>query len=154
MSDLTRSLDRLNGARDYLARMRQAYDAGGAAMLAIQAEVETLIQKTAIQVESPSTFGEFSSIDQLLRAERFAGKAGCIDFVKANPTCKEKDAIEAWSAAAIAATKLPAPIQDAAILGKLYRSSLAQKGLIPEATWEAQRAWIVAQDKTAILEAS
>ena len=40
MSDLTRSLDRLNGARDYLARMRQAYDAGGAAMLSIQAEVE------------------------------------------------------------------------------------------------------------------
>jgi hypothetical protein len=123
-------------------------------MLSIQAEVETLIQQTAIQVEAPSTFGEFSGVDELLRAERFAGKAAAVDYVKANPGCTEAQAISAWNAAAIATTGLPAPIQDAALLGQLYRLNLRRQGIIPDATWESQRAWILGQDKAAILEAN
>lgn len=89
-------------------------------------------------------FGERSSVDLLLRTERFAGKAASVDYVKANPECAESDAIAAWDEAAKAATGLPLVIQGPGALGALYRQNLMQAGLIQEPTWEAQRAWILA----------
>lgn len=98
-------------------------------------------------------FGGRSSVDQLLRTERFAGKSAAVDFVKANPECLKADAIAAWEEAAKAATGLPLVIQSPAALGALYRQQLLANGLIQADTWEEQRAWIVATDKAVIMGA-
>ncbi len=98
-----------------------------------------------------SEFGQYSTIDQLLRAERFAGKAASIDAIKANPQISEADAEAAWTTAALAETGRPALVVPVASYSVLYRANLLAAGLIPVATYEAQRAWIVATDKDAIL---
>ena len=96
--------------------------------------------------------GTYSTVDQLLQKERFAGKSACIDFVKANPTCAEADAIAAWTAAGIAATGLTALIVPAATYEAMFEQNLLALKLIPEATWANLQAWMVATDKTIIME--
>jgi hypothetical protein len=96
-------------------------------------------------------FGDRSSVDLLLRTERFAGKSAAVDYVKANPECTEAEAIAAWKDAAKAATGLPGVIQSPAALGALYRQNLMQAGMIRESTWEAQRAWILATPAETVL---
>ena len=98
------------------------------------------------------TVGTYSTVDQLLQKERFAGKSACIDFVKANPTCAEADAIAAWTAAGIAATGLTALIVPAATYEAMFEQNLLALKLIPEATWANLQAWMVATDKTIIME--
>ena len=98
------------------------------------------------------TVGTYSTVDQLLQKERFAGKSACIDFVKANPTCAEADAIAAWTAAGIAATGLTALIVPAQTYEAMFEQNLLALKLIPEATWANLQAWMVATDKTIIME--
>ena len=100
---------------------------------------------------APSSFGEFSDVDQLLRFERFAGKQASVEFIKAHPDCEDSEAIEAWAVAAKATTGLDVVIQDPAGLGAIYREQLVAAGFIAEPTWEAQRAWIAATDKGAVM---
>ena len=100
-----------------------------------------------------SDFGAYSSVDQLLRTERFAGKSASVDFIKANPTCAEVDAIAAWTTAALAATGLTALVVPAENYATLYRTRLKSAGMVPDITWESQRAWIVATDKATIMGA-
>ena len=101
-----------------------------------------------------SSYGQYSTVDQALRAERFLGKAASVDFVKAHPECTEQEAITAWEAACILeATGLPAVVQSPAILGQIYRANLLKAGLVPDATWESQRAWILATPKETIMGA-
>ena len=99
------------------------------------------------------TFGEYSTLEQAMRAERFAGKAASIDFVKANPACSEADAEVAYRAAALAAR--PADRQwlliDPASLRQEYTATLKAANMIPDTTWESWRAWIIATDKAVIL---
>lgn len=95
--------------------------------------------------------GSYSSVDQLLRAERFAGKESSVDFVKASPTCSEAEASAAWTAAGISATGLQVLLVPAETYGAVYRQNLHAMGLIPDTTWESQRTWIVATDKTVIM---
>jgi hypothetical protein len=99
------------------------------------------------------SIGVYSSVDQLLRQERFAGKSASVDYIKANPTCAEADAIAAWTTAGIAATGLQALIVPAENYAAIYRANLAKAGLTPDTTWESQRAWIVATDKAVIMGA-
>jgi hypothetical protein len=96
-------------------------------------------------------YGEYSSVDQLLRLERFAGKAASVDHIQAHPACNEAEAIAAWRVAALEATGRSALLQDPAELGGIYRQNLLAAGKIPSATWEAQRAWIVATPRAEIL---
>lgn len=98
-----------------------------------------------------SDFGPYSSIDQLLRTERFAGKSACIDFVKANPACTLDQAVQAWTTAAMAATGLPAPVVPPANYQGLYAANLHAAGLIPDTTWASQAAWIAATEKSVIM---
>ena len=100
-----------------------------------------------------SDFGAFSSVDQLLRSERFAGKGASVEFIKANPTCAEADAITAWTTAALAATGLAALVVPVENYATLYRTRLKSAGMVPDITWESQRAWIVATDKATIMGA-
>ena len=76
-----------------------------------------------------------------------------MDFIKANPTCTEQQALDAWQAAGLAATGLPALLQNHVLLAKLYQQNLLAGGYTSEATWEAQRAWIIATPKSVIMGA-
>lgn len=96
-------------------------------------------------------FGQYSAIDQILRAERFAGKSASIDAIKANPTISLDSAEAAWTVAALEATGLEQLGVEPGFYGALYRQQLLSAGRIQEATWEAQRAWIVATDKDEIM---
>jgi len=111
----------------------------------------SLAELTASLKATSSAYGEYSATDQMLRVERFAGKAASIDHIKANPNCNEQQATKAWTDAALAATGRKTLFQDAGELGALYREQLVAAGLIAEPTWEAQRAWIVATDKDAVM---
>ena len=111
----------------------------------------TLAELTASLKATASAYGEYSAADHILRVERFAGKAASIDHVKANPNCKEQQATKAWTDAALAATGRKTLLQDPGELGALYREQLVAAGLIAEPTWEAQRAWIAATDKDAVM---
>lgn len=104
-------------------------------------------------VSALDAYGAYSSVDQLLRLERFAGKGAAVDFIKAHPECTEAEAEGAWEVAALAATALPALIVPVASYSALYRVNLVKAGLTTAATWEAQRAWIVATDKATIMGA-
>ena len=90
-------------------------------------------------------FGEYSSVDQLLRRERFAGKRASLEHVHAHPQAAEAEALDAWRTAALAETGLPTLLQDPAAMGALYRSNLKASGAVLDTTWEAQRAWILAR---------
>lgn len=98
-------------------------------------------------------FGAYSSIDQALRVERFAGKSASVDYIKANPACGEAEAVAAWGEAGMAATGLSVLLQDPEALGQVYRSNLASMGLTADTSWESQRAWIVATAKSVIMGA-
>jgi len=96
-------------------------------------------------------FGEYSAIDQLLRQERFAGKSASIDAIKADPAISQADAEAAWTLAALAATGMEHLGGLPGFYGAIYRQQLLAAGRISEATWEAQRAWIVATPKDEIM---
>jgi len=138
-ADLQTALTTYQGTERELTQAKAAWSAANDALNTAQA--------------TAGTVGTVSSIDQALQAERFAGKAASVDYIKANPTCTEADAIAAWTTAGLAATGLPALIVPAESYAALYRANLAKMGLTPDATWESQRAWIVATDKATIMGA-
>lgn len=121
------------------------------------AEVADQQAQAALLDELPPSaldgYGEYSLIDQFLRAERFAGKSASVDFIKANPTCEESEAVAAWEDAAQAVTHLPMVVVPVASYAFLFRANLVKAGLIPTPTWEAQREWIIATDKALIMGA-
>jgi hypothetical protein len=90
--------------------------------------------------------GPYSTLEQAMRAERFAGKNGAVEFVKANPECSEAEAIAAYEAAAI--TARPADRQylvlSAASLLLEYRRNAVALGATQEDTWEDFRTFLVA----------
>jgi hypothetical protein len=148
-ADLDAATTAFNAAQAAAVLAQQAvYPAQEALEAASQA-----LQSAMAEGLKAGTVGSVSSIDQALQAERFAGKSACIDFVKANPTCTEADAIAAWTTAGLAATGLAALIVPAESYAQLYRANLLKLGLVPDTTWESQRAWMVATDKAVIMSA-
>lgn len=95
--------------------------------------------------------GTYSLIDQIEQTERFAAKSVCIDYIKANPTCSQDEAIAAWTTAGLAATNLPWLIQDPVVMAHLYQNNLFAEKLTPDASWESQRAWMVVTEKSIIM---
>ncbi len=142
---------------------QQAANASLASSLSVQAsDLEQRLASAKAQLATleqgagpgiTDDFGEYSTLEQAMRVERFAGKAACIDYVKANPTCAEADALAAYKTAALAAR--PADRQwlliDPSSLRQEYSASLVKLGLIPDTTWASWAAWIVATDKATIL---
>ena len=110
-----------------------------------QAQADLAAQVTA------GSAGAYSSVDLMLQRERFAGKSAAIDWIKANPTGTEDQAVAAWTPAAIAATGLPAPIVPPGNYLDLFTADLAGQGLITEQTFAALAAWVVATDKNTIM---
>lgn len=153
MPDLTLSLATLKGQSEGLKQAKEALDTCAAAVARLQVTTSQQVQATVEALNGLDSVGYYSSIDQVLRQERFAGKSASVDFIKANPTCTEQQALDAWQAAGLAATGLPALLQNHVLLAKLYQQNLLAGGYTSEATWEAQRAWIIATPKSVIMGA-
>lgn len=99
-------------------------------------------------------FGTKSSVTRFLEVERLAAKEAAIDFVKANPECTEVETAAVWDAAAIGSHPLlPFAIQGGLAMGRLYQLNLVTVGLTAEASWDAQRAWILQTPRELILQA-
>ena len=90
------------------------------------------------------TVGTISSVTALLVTERNAGIQGAATCLKANPSAAEADVMAAWTASGIAATSLPALLQDPTLLFSLYSQNLHAAGAIPDTTWASVAAWVVA----------
>ena len=153
MADPLQSLYFLNGKEQALGSMKSKVDQLSLDLATMQVANAAEKAPVVASLNGLDTVGQYSSIDQALRSERFAGKAASVDFIKANPTCTEIEAVAAWDVAGKAATGLPVLLQNTENLAIMYRANLARAGMIPDATWESQRAWIVATDKAVIMGA-
>ena len=142
---LTLTLATLKGKAGALAEAKAAQDQAVATIAGLQASTAQEIASAVASLQGSDEVGYYSSVDQLLRRERFAGKRASLEHVHANPEATEKEAIKAWETAALAETGLSALLQDPAALGALYRSNLLASGAVADTTWEAQRAWILAR---------
>ena len=143
--NLTLTLATLRGRAAALAEAKAAQDQAAAIIVGLQAVIAQQITAVVANLQGSDEVGYYSSVDQLLRRERFAGKRASLDHVHANPEASEKEAIKAWETAALAETGLPALLQDPAALGALSRANLKAAGAITDTTWEAQREWILAR---------
>lgn len=143
--NLTLTLATLRGRAAALAEAKAAQDQAAATIAGLQASTAQEIASAVASLQGSDEVGYYSSVDQLLRRERFAGKRASLEHVHANPEASEKESIKAWEAAALAETGLSALLQDAAALGALYRANLLASGAVADTTWEAQRAWILAR---------
>ena len=140
---LTLTLATLRGRAAALAEAKAAQDQAAATIAGLQASTAQEIASAVASLQGADDVGYYSSVDQLLRRERFTGKRASLEHVHANPEASEKEAIKAWETAALAETVLSALLQDPAALGALYRANLLASGAVADTTWEAQRAWIL-----------
>ena len=141
--NLTLTLATLRGRAAALAETKAVQDQAVATTAGLQAATAQQITAVVANLQGSDEVGYYSSVDQLLRRERFAGKRASLEHVHANPEVSEKEAIKAWETAALAETGLSVLLQDPAALGALYRSNLKASGAVADTTWEAQRAWIL-----------
>ena len=143
--NLTLTLATLKGKAAALADAKAAQDQAAATIAGLQAATAQQITAVVASLQGSDEVGYYSSVDQLLRRERFAGKRASLEHVHANPEATEKESIKAWETAALAETGLPTLLQDPGALGALYRANLLAAGAVLDTTWEAQRAWILAR---------
>ena len=143
--NLTLTLATLRGRAAALAEAKAAQDQAAATIAGLQASNAQQITAVVANLQGSDEVGYYSSVDQLLRRERFAGKRASLEYVHANPQAAEAEALDAWRTAALAETGLSALLQDPAALGALYRTNLLASGAVADTTWEAQRAWILAR---------
>lgn len=143
--NLTLTLATLRGRAAALAEAKAAQDQAAATIAGLQASTAQEIASAVASLQGSDEVGYYSSVDQLLRRERFAGKRASLEHVHAHPEATEKESIKAWETAALAETGLPVLLQDPAALGALYRANLLASGAVSDTTWEAQRAWILAR---------
>lgn len=126
-----------------------AQDAVRSARQALQQAQEDLAAQVAA-----GTARAVSVIDNAAYAERQAGKAAVITFVKANPGCAQADAVAAWNAGALAAR--PADRQwllmNTEGLLQEYGANLHAAGLITDQTWPSIAGWIAATPAAIIME--
>ena len=141
--NLTLTLATLRGRAAALAEAKAAQDQAVATTAGLQASTAQEIASAVASLQGSDEVGYYSSVDQLLRRERFAGKRASLEHVHANPEASEKEAIKAWETAALAETGLSVLLQDPAAMGALYRANLKASGAVLDTTWEAQRAWIL-----------
>ena len=141
--NLTLTLATLRGRAAALAEAKAAQDQAAATIAGLQADTAQQITAVVASLQGSDEVGYYSSVDQLLRRERFAGKRASLEHVHAHPQAAEAEALDAWRTAALAETGLPTLLQDPAAMGALYRSNLLATGAVLDTTWEAQRAWIL-----------
>ena len=153
MADALQTLALLNGKEIALSQAKTLADKLAAAIGALQVANASEKAPVVASLNGLDSIGVYSSVDQLLRLERFAGKGASVDWIKANPLGTELEAEARWTTAALAATGLPGLMVPVANYAALYRANLLAAGLATAATWEAQRDWIIATPKTIIMGA-
>lgn len=138
-----------------LTDAKNAHDAAGATIGALQAKGAqdyAAAQAAMGTLALPLTVGVLSVIDTRAQAERAAGKAAAIAYIKANPTCTEADAITAWVSGA--QPTIPAgmvhPLNDPAGLLEAYIANAHAAGATPDTTWASFAAFVVATDQTVL----
>lgn len=145
--DLRAKVARLRGTVDALASQAQAIGVQSSdtqQMLSnAQSELASLEQGSGPGVTDD--FGQYSSLEQQMQDERFAGKAAAVAFVKANPGCSEEEALGAYRGAALSIRPADRKwlLQDPASLRKEYAAELVERQLIPDPSWESHREWIL-----------
>jgi D-serine deaminase-like pyridoxal phosphate-dependent protein len=94
-----------------------------------------------------------STIDNAAYAERQAGKAAVIDFVKANPGCAEFEAVAAWNAGALAARPGDRQwlLMNTDSLLQEYSANLKAIGMITDQSWPTLAGWIAATPAAIIM---
>ena len=132
-----------------LTDAKSAHDAAGASIGTLQAQAAqdyAAAQSAMGTLALPLTVGVLSVIDTRAQAERAAGKAAAISFIKANPACTEADAITAWTSGA--QPTIPAglthPLNDPAGLLEAYIANAHAAGATPDTTWASFAAFVVA----------
>ena len=146
-----RARGRLNAFEDSIAALATMLTTAQSAFNAARIDLDSVQGDTGSVVTDG--FGPYSIVDTLLRQERFAGKSAAVDFIKANPTCTEEEAEETWAVAAKLATgrdTLMVPVHRYSVL---YQENLFAAGYTTEASYETQRAWIIATPKETIMGA-
>jgi|SRR5882672_7165838 len=140
----------LNAVSDLGRSASQAAFVAQNALTAAQADLATL---EATSKGVAADFGPYSTTDQALRSERFAGKSAMVDYIKTNPSCMEADAIAQWKKVAIAAR--PSDRQwlllDPAALRQEYSANLVAMKYVADAGWTAFTSFVVATPRDTLL---
>jgi len=147
------TFDTANTAR-YNAQM--ASDAAATALSQAQTNFNSVLENALAAINTPEVVAtaqiSHSSVTALLLAERNAGIQGAATYIQANPTTEtQAGALAAWTSAALAATNLPALLQDPNVLFTLYATNLVNMKVIPDTSWASIVAWIVATPLATIL---
>jgi len=129
-------------AQGAIGPLQTAMDAVIVAMNTVEglqrsAAADLLSAQQALGSANPLTVGVLSIIDTRSQTERAAGKAAAINFVKANPTCTEAQAIAAWTTGATS-TFPPGctmPVNNPAGLLEAYMNNAHAIGATPDTTW-------------------
>lgn len=138
-----------------LVDAKTQHDTASAGLANLQSAAAAALQQAqaAMGSASPTTIGTLSVIDTRSQTERQAGKGAAIDYIKANPSCAEADAITAWETGAKAT--LPAGLtnllNNPAGLLEAYIANALAMGATKDNTWASFAALVVATDKTALL---
>ena len=139
----------MNATASAVQKLNSVNSDNAIALAHAQAELSALDQGAGPGITAD--FGPKSTVTQLIEVERFAAKDAVIDYVKANPTCSENDADNAWRAAAMAShPEFPMVIPDGLVMSQLYRANLLKAGLIGEDSWAAHRQWMLNNPKDVI----
>lgn len=99
-------------------------------------------------------YGAFSGTDLYLRKERWEAKAAGFNHLKAHGDAPQADVAAAMEARALEialAASLANPLLDHPQLLGWYVTASHQQGLIPEATWEAFKAWALGASEEEVL---
>jgi len=149
--DLATAQAALEAAQQKQLDTWNAYQTAQQDVNAAQTEL-TQAQAALVEQVTNGTAGPYSSIDQLLRAERFAGKQAAIQYIQANPTtATQAGALAVWTTAGIAATTFATLLEDPALLCQIYSDNLYKLGLAPDNSWASLQAWIIATPEAEIM---
>lgn len=150
MPDLTTTLAVLKGQQESLKRAKSEVDAAAERIDASRWPCPPRSPLPSKAFRDFDSVGFYSSVDQLLRSERFAGKAVSVDFVKANPHLFRGCAIAAWDAAGKVATAPPCCSRTRPNLKRRGLSAQPPCGAVSRRmlSWESQRL-IIATDRAA-----
>ena len=83
--NLTLTLATLRGRAAALAETKAVQDQAAAVIAGLQASTAQEIASAVASLQGSDEVGYYSSVDQLLRRERFAGKRASLEHVHANP---------------------------------------------------------------------
>lgn len=127
-------------------------DAATDALAQAQARASIALQEAQAAIgQAGVTVGLKSSVTTRAEAERTQGQSAAIDVIKADPAISEASAIAAWRAGVVLPSGRTIPLHDPGGLLEEYAANAHAAGAIPDTSWQAFRAFIVATDKQVLM---